>query len=437
MKRISYGIYGLIILLIFSFLIGSMTVVTASDSLPSYTAANTVYLYNFEHDEEIVVKNRTGRIAPASTVKIATGLLLIERLSDRLDEIVTITEEMLTGVEGASLGLEVGDRLTIKDLLYSAICGGNNDAVLALTALVADSEEAFVKQLNARLQVWGCKATHYTNATGVDEVGMYTTLEDVVLLSKRAIDTPLYMEISSAKSYVFLRQNTGETVTIHNRNAIISPYYYQNCQSRYARGLIAGMTDRGGYCVATYAEYEGSSYLCIVMGAGMSQEMPASFHIAFSMLQYCYNNRLYTEVAKAGDTICEIPVSLALSQQEQTEAMLPCLLEDDLFALLPGEMDMSTLEFRTYFHEDQWEAPIVAGQIVGGVDVYDGDRWIGHSRLLAGESLEANPILQTLRKMRSLFFSRASIISLITALILLGIYGLRIYGKQKKRKRKI
>lgn len=420
-------------LLLLSLIMGMAIPVSAAESLPSAAAAKTVYLYNFENDEEILVKNRTGRIAPASTVKIAFGLLAIEFLETRLDEVVTITEEMLAPAQGAKLGLELGDRMTVRDLLYCAICGGNNDAVCALAVLIFGSQEDCVQALNQRLAEWGCTATHYKNATGVDDNGMYTTLEDVVTISKKALDSPLYMEISSAKSYVYLRQNNGETTTVHNRNAIISPYYYQGCQSRYAKGLIAGMTDRGGYCVVTYAEYEGCRYLCIVMGASTLGGMPGSFRIAFDLLQFCYNNRLYRQVAVAGTEVCRIPVSLALSKDENAEASLPCILESDLYALISDSVTPSDLTLRTYFYDSPLSAPVEAGTVVGGVDIYDGDRWLGHSRLLVLEEIHPNPLLQALDAMRSFFSSRPFILFVITAFTLLTLYFLLAYLKRRKR----
>ncbi len=434
MKKQSFGLAFLITLLVFSFLLPTVSAFAEDATpLPSHTAARTVYLYNFENNEEILVKNRKNKIAPASTAKIASGLLAMDLLSNRLDEVITITEDMLSVASGAKLGLEIGDRMSIRELLYCAICGGNNDAVCALAYLSCGSEEAFVTLLNERLAAWGCQSTHYTNATGMDATGMYTTLEDVVILSKVALESELYMDISSTKSYTYRPRNKSDGVTVHNRNAIISPYYYQNCQSRYARGLIAGMTDQGGYCVVTYAEYEGSRFLCIVMGAGMAGSMPASFDIAFNLLQYCYTQRLYTQVGARGQEVCRIPVSLALSADGKDQATLPCVLEDDLFALIPDDKDVSALEFKPYFHKSTLEAPVAIGEVVGGVNVYDGDRWIGHSRLIVSEGIDANPILSTLADMRSLFFSRAMVISYVSAAVLLTGYATIVYRKKKKR----
>ena len=417
----------LIALLLFSALLGALPI-SAKDSKaiplpPDTSAAKTVYLYNFENDRAIVERNTAQRISPASTVKIATGLLAMERLEHRLDEIITVTEAMLKGIGGSVSGLRVGDRLSIRDLLYVSICGGYNDATNILACLVGGSSASFTIQLNERIREWGCRETHYTNPTGMDESGAYTTLEDIITLSKRAIETPLYMTISSAISYSFSLRNRDEIMLVYNRNALISPYYHQGCQSKYAKGLIAGMTDMGGYCVVTYAEYADSRYLCIVMGAtGTSQGLPSSFAIAYRLLQYAYLNCVYTPIAKAGDVMGEATVRLALPKDKEGVATVPCVLQKDLYALLPEDTKPEDLTFRSYFHTDALQAPVSAGQVVGGTDVYYGDTWICHGKLIVSENIEANAALRLLNWLKHQIFSRRTLITVLIFLVMLAVY---------------
>lgn len=423
-------------LLLFCLLIGTLSISAKEDSLlepPDTAMAKAAYLYNFESDRAIVNQNPLIRISPASTVKIATGLLAIEHLSDRLDEIITVEPHMLLPTGGTVIGLRAGDRLSIRDLLYASLCGGYNDATNILACLVSGSVTAFVQQLNDRVMTWGCQETHYTNPTGMDESDMYTILDDVIVLSKRAIQTPLYMTVTSAISYSFSLQNREETMLIYNRNALISPYYYQGCQSKYAKGLIAGMTDGGGYCVATYAEYAGSRYLCIVMGAlGNSQGIPNSFALAYRLLQYAYLNCVYIPIANAGDVICEATVRLALPKDKEGVATVPCVLRNDLHALLPKDTTAEDLSFRSYLHQDVLEAPVKAGQVLGGVDVYYGDTWVCHAKLVAAEEVQPNTILITLDNMKQVFFSRAGIISVIAFVLLTALYLLCERHRRRK-----
>lgn len=440
MRKKSVGNVIFAILLLFSFFAAAPLPIFAEKSTaptlpsaPDTSTAMAVYLYNFESDRAIVEKNMNRRIAPASTAKIASGLVAIEALSSRLDEVITVTSTMLTTKSGATLGLKGGDMLSVRDLLYASICGGYNDATDVLAYQVGGSHASFVVRLNQEISAWGMKDTCYKNATGMDEAGMYTTLADVVTLSRRAIENSLYMTISSAISYSLVLKNSQKTMPIYNRNALIGPYYYQGCQSKYAKGLIAGMTDQGGYCVATYAEYSGSRYLCVVMGAqGVSNGTPNSFSLAYKLLQHAFINCAYTSVAVAGDVMCEATVRLALPKAKEGAATVPCALERDLYALLPDDVDMNDLSFRSYLHKDVLSAPVKKGDVVGGTDVYYGDMWLCHARLIATEDVERNAALTVLDTMRNTLFSRRTLITLVSLTVMLGIYFPLSYHNRKK-----
>ncbi len=440
MRTKSFGNVIFATLLLFCFLGTAILPISAEKAtkpslpdVPSTASAKAVYLYNFESERAIVAKNMEAQIAPASTVKIASGLVAIEALSERLDELITVKSGMLVTTSGARLGLKSGDVLSVRDLLYASICGGYNDATDVLAYLVSGSHASFVVRLNQKASEWGLTETRYQNATGMDETGMVTTLADVVTLSKHAIENSLYMTISSAISYSFVLRNSQEHMPIYNRNALISPYYYQGCQSKYAKGLIAGMTDKGGYCVATYAEYSGSRYLCVVMGAGgTSNGTPNSFSLAYRLLQHAFLNCVYTPIALAGDIMYEATVRLALPKDKEGGATVPCALQNDLYALLPDDVDMGDLTFRSYLHRDVLTAPVSTGSVVGGTDVYYGDTWLCHAKLIATEDVEQNAILTTLDTMRNEIFSRRTLLILVFLAIMLGIYFPISSYKRKK-----
>ena len=100
------------VLVLFSCIFGVS--VNAKDVFPDTSGANYVYLYNFDGDKTVYHKGSdTAKISPASTVKMMSGLLAIELLEGRLDEYVTLTSDMLKGVEGFTVGLKAGDRVKI------------------------------------------------------------------------------------------------------------------------------------------------------------------------------------------------------------------------------------------------------------------------------------------------------------------------------------
>ena len=422
MKRKYFASGLMLILLILTWLLPLILPVSAlaPQDLPSTEGANSVYLCHLESNQVLLRKNAEASIAPASTVKMMTGLLAIERYGNRLEDSVILTEEMVKGISGTSMKLSVGMHITVKDLLYGTLCGGYNDAAQSLAILCEGSVSSFVAKMNDRAHQLGMMQTNYTNPTGWDDPAMTTTLRDVALLSKEAWKNGLYTTISSKSSYTFYHSAKQESVTIFNRNAMVSGYYATGYLNSRATGLIAGMTDAGGYCVASCIEYDGTNYLCVVMGAEEKNGEIYSYKIANDLLNFMVRNYSYRQICAQGAEICNLPIRLAASGVKEDNANLPCYIATDLYAVLPDTADIKNdLEYRYYFHESEWNAPIQKGTVVGGVDIYFEDENIASTKLIAGKSEDANPILLFLEQTKAFLLGRFFLLSLTFFVILL------------------
>lgn len=229
-----------------------------------------------------------------------TGLVAIDALSGRLDETVTVTAEMLKGVAGNNIALKAGEVVTVKDMLYAALCGGYNDACAVLAHLVGGSMAGFVKLMNERADALGAASTHYTNPSGMHHEDMVTTTADTFRIALEAAHTPLYMEITSAAKYVMPATNLASERNIYNRNALIARnkeiiYYYAA-----ARGLNSGSTTEGGYCLVTTAEQNGLTYLCVVMGGEEIDGKITSYTLAKTLLDWAFASYGYVDGARYG-----------------------------------------------------------------------------------------------------------------------------------------
>ena len=289
----------------------STNAAAAAPPLPSTDGAPTVYLWNAEHNKTVISKCESETIYPASMTKIMTGLVAIDLIGDKLDEKVVVSAEMLRGSNGTSMQIAAGELLSYRDLLYGAICGGFNDATTALAVSSAGSLSQFVDKMNEKAKELGTLDTFYTNPTGWHDDAMVTTLADTVKIAKAAMKNELYVTVSSAVSYTIEKTNMSDAFTVHNRNGLISSHYAYGYYNRRAKGLIAGMTDEGGYCVATFAEYGGLTYLCIVMGAESVGQTIMSYKIANSLISYAISYFGEAEVIEKGETVAEIELEYA------------------------------------------------------------------------------------------------------------------------------
>lgn len=178
----------------------------------------------------------------ASTTKILTAIVTLENAN--LNQKVTVGEEVLK-MYGTSIYLEVGEKMTIKDLLYGLLLRSGNDASVVLAKAVAGSEEEFVKMMNNKAQTIGMKNSSFANPHGLDEeTKNYSTAYDMALLSAYAYQNPLYREIVKTKKY---RTKTNHKSYLwYNRNKLLSNY-------EYCTGGKNGYTPSAGKTLVTTA----------------------------------------------------------------------------------------------------------------------------------------------------------------------------------------
>ena len=409
------------LLSVFCIIFSLVIPICAVEPLPDVSAAKSVYLWNAEYDKAIVSKS-DGTIFPASTTKIMTGLVAIDLIGDRLDEKVTISAEMLEGNQGTRIPLLEGEVVSFRDLLYAAVCGGFNDAAGALAVASAGSKSEFVAKMNEKAKELGAKNTHYTNPTGWHDERMVTTLHDTALICKAAMKNELYVTVSSASSYVMPKTNKSDKFTVHNRNGLIGTHYVYGYRNSKARGLIAGMTDEGGHCVATFFEDSGMSYLCIVMGATETEGAINSYEIANSLISYVSGYYGTVDAIKSDQKITSVPVRLAVSTTEEYY-MLDCTVPSKVSVLVPYDRSsLENIELVPYLFSEEISAPVKKGDVIGGVDIFIDGVLCGNADLCAAEDVEANTILATVEQAKNLLLSRTFVIFIIVFLVLLALY---------------
>ena len=425
------------------FWMGGMTARAEAEAPPPDSEVGCVLLINLENNLTLFEKNPDTTIYPSSSVKIMTGLLACRALADRLEEQVTITAAMLAGVEGRRMNppLADGEVLTVRDLLYAAVCGGYNDAAQVVACLSAGSIAAFVENMNHEAQRLGTIHTRYTNPTGLHDPAMATSVRDVSLIAREAYACDLYMQISSSRTYILPATNIADSRTFTNRNSLISDSSL-NYYNGYCQGMNAGMTDEGGWCVVTVCERNGASNLCIVMrgqDVATGELIPA----------YVYTNRLlawanrayvYRTVLTPDDVLDTRKVGMTGVSKSKAD-IVPLR---ELKVYLPADADAdSELTYTTTLRDGGLTAPLQAGQVVGVVTVTYRGEVVGKADLTVTEDFARNGFLAGLMGFRSYLTSRPFLITVLIFLILLLIY-LRIttgpggrYGIRNVKRRRV
>ena len=188
-------------------------------------------------------KNANDKRLIASTTKIMTAILTIE--NGKLKDVVEVGEEVLK-MYGTNIYLEVGEKITVEDLLYGLILRSGNDASVVLAKYIGGTEENFVKLMNLKAQEIGMLQTTFSNPHGLDDdTENYSSANDMAMLSRYAYQNKTYRKISNTKKYKTSTKN--KTYLWYNRNKLLSTY-------EYCTGGKNGYTPKAGKTLVTTAK---------------------------------------------------------------------------------------------------------------------------------------------------------------------------------------
>lgn len=238
---------------------------------PGEDDVNSTYmvLINESNNEIVSQKNATARISPASMTKIMTVLVAAEHVSN-LDDTVTISIEVTDYAyshDCSSVGYLDGEVTTVRDLFYGTILPSGGDAALALVNYVAGSEEAFVEMMNDKLEELGLSETsHFTNCIGLYDENHYSTVYDMAMILKAAVENDWCREVLSAHVY------TTTPSEQHLDGITISNWFLRRIEDKDSDGLVlcakTGFVNQSGNCAASYAIMnDGTPYICVTADA--------------------------------------------------------------------------------------------------------------------------------------------------------------------------
>lgn len=224
---------------------------------PSVSAASAI-LIEAETGAVLYEKNAHEQRAMASTTKIMTAILTIE--AGDLDSEFTVDSYAIM-VEGTSMGLKEGDRVSRRDLLYGILLPSGNDAANAAAVSVAGSIGAFVDIMNGKAAELGLTDTHFVTPSGLDAQGHYTTAADLAALTAYAMKNETFREVVSCKSKDVEFGNPPYSRTLYNSNKMLSRY-------EGACGVKTGFTDNARRCLVSAAERDGVTLIAVTLNAG-------------------------------------------------------------------------------------------------------------------------------------------------------------------------
>lgn len=215
--------------------------------------AKASVIYEPESDTILYAKNENARLPMASTTKIMTALVAIER--ENLNKKIEV-DPRAVGIEGSSAYLRAGEEFTLRELLYALMLRSANDAAEAIAYAIAGSLEEFALIMNEKAAALGLSDTHFTNPHGLDDDEHYTTALELAKITAAALEYPEFREIVSTKTKRVEKE--GLTRLFANHNKMLSRY--DGCI-----GVKTGYTQKSGRCLVSAAERDGIRLIAVTL----------------------------------------------------------------------------------------------------------------------------------------------------------------------------
>lgn len=238
----------------------------------------------------LYAKNINEELFPASTTKMMTCLLAVENAS--LSDDITFSHDAVFSVphDGSSIGMDVGESITLEQALYGIMVGSANEVANAVGEHVSGSIDDFVKLMNKRAKELGCKNTHFSNTNGLQEDNHYTSAYDLALIAQAFFKNDFLCKVGNTPRYHFSPTDTQpDDFYLNNKHKLITG------EVKY-EGILGGKTGYTGLAretLVTGAERNGMRLICVIL----KEESPDQFSDTVTLFDYAFNNFSLINVA--------------------------------------------------------------------------------------------------------------------------------------------
>jgi len=252
--------------------------------------AEGAVLMDAETGRVLWAKNPHKRLFPASTTKILTAVLALEK--GKLDSTVVVSREAAeTG--GSAIWLEEGEKLTLEDLLYAVLLSSANDAAAAVAEHIGGTQENFVRMMNEKAKAIGAEDTHFVNPHGLHDEKHYTTAYDLALIGRYAMTNSEFEKIAATKKKIIpWAGHDWSRLLINKNNLIRNPELFPG-----ADGIKNGYTTPAGNCLVASATRNGMRLIAVVLDA------PNATGEAVRLLDYGFKNYSKEKLVTKGEIL--------------------------------------------------------------------------------------------------------------------------------------
>ena len=320
---------------------------------PSISAASAILLDN-KTGKVLYNKNENKKMYPASTTKILTAIIVIENCN--LDTIATASYDAIMSIPDgySTANIQIGEQLTIEQLLELLLVHSANDAANVLAEFVGGSTDSFVSIMNTKINEFGLTNSHFTNVYGLHDDNHYTTAHDLAFIMKYCLNNNTFRKIAGQASCAIPATNKYGTRSYNSTNELLVPnstYYY-----KYLTTGKTGFTSQAKECLVSSAYKNNLELIGVVLGS------TNRFADTRNIYEYAYSNYSIKTIATEKDIATNIKISNATAETEN----LNLLISETVSVLINNSQNISEIQPEIILN-DNIKAPIEEGSTLGKI----------------------------------------------------------------------
>lgn len=341
--------------------------VNAEEEIPDI-ASPSALLMDYSSGKILYEKNINEKRYPASLTKIMTAIIVLENCE--LSDIATVSYDAVMSLSSGyvTANLQIGEELTVEQLLYVLMVGSSNDAAIVLAEHVSGSVEKFADLMNEKAKELGCTSTNFVNPNGAHDENHYSTAYDLALMARYAMQNETFRTLVSTTSYTLPTTNKydREDRIFRTTNSLLhldtsdraDNYYYQ-----YATGIKTGFTTPAGNCLIASANKNNLELITVVLGAGQTKDGLSQRYLdTLSLFDYGYNTYTLKQIINKGGIIQTLNIKNATRKTKKVEAVVA----NDVYALMK-QADKNSAVLPEINLNDNLKAPLKKGDVIGSV----------------------------------------------------------------------
>ncbi|NLT06744.1 MAG: D-alanyl-D-alanine carboxypeptidase [Solirubrobacterales bacterium] len=375
---------------------------------PALDGARAALLVDARDGTVLLSKEPDRRAAIASTTKLMTALLTLERAE--LDDVFPASDYRAAPVE-SRIDLQPGERMRVEDLLVALMLESANDAAVALAQGISGSTAAFVAAMNERAAELGLDGTSYANPIGLDDPGNYSTATDLATLARRLLADPTFARIADLP--VATLESGARPRTIDNRNRLV-------VEVPAVDGVKTGHTSQAGYVlVGSATSANGAQVVSVVLGEPSEAARDAD---TLALLRYGLAQYRRVPALRRGEELARA----AVAHRDETVPLVAARR-----VAVTARRDQEIVE--RLRAPEELEGELAAGTRVGTVTVLrDGER-VRRVALLTGTEVPgAGPLRQLTHALGFPLTALAALVIVSAA----GITGMTVGRRRHRRRRR-